>query len=287
MSDLVWSRDGADWPNREASRFVEAAGFRWHVQRMGEGPPLLLIHGTGAATHSWRDLAPMLARHFAVTAMDLPGHGFTQSPPSHRLSLPGMAADIGELLKRLGIVPQIGVGHSAGAAILARMCLDGKIAPKLLVSLNGAFMPFGGVAHQLLSPLTQLLVMNPFLPRLFAWQASNAGSVERLIQNTGSTIDARGIALYGKLVRSPAHVAAALKMMANWRLQPLLHDLPRLRTTLLLVAAENDRSISPDVARQVCDIVAPAVIERLPGLGHLAHEEQPQRVADLIMSYAA
>jgi magnesium chelatase accessory protein len=247
---------------------------------MGEGPPLLLIHGTGAATHSWRDLAPMLARHFAVTAMDLPGHGFTQSPPSHRLSLPGMAADIGELLKRLGIVPQIGVGHSAGAAILARMCLDGKIAPKLLVSLNG-------VAHQLLSPLTQLLVMNPFLPRLFAWQASNAGSVERLIQNTGSTIDARGIALYGKLVRSPAHVAAALKMMANWRLQPLLHDLPRLRTTLLLVAAENDRSISPDVARQVCDIVAPAVIERLPGLGHLAHEEQPQRVADLIMSYAA
>ena len=287
MSDLVWSRDGADWPNREASRFVEAAGFRWHVQRMGEGPPLLLIHGTGAATHSWRDLAPMLARHFAVTAMDLPGHGFTQSPPSHRLSLPGMAADIGELLKRLGIVPQIGVGHSAGAAILARMCLDGKIAPKLLVSLNGAFMPFGGVAHQLLSPLTQLLVMNPFLPRLFAWQASNAGSVERLIQNTGSTIDARGIALYGKLVRSPAHVAAALKMMANWRLQPLLHDLPRLRTTLLLVAAENDRSISPDVARQVCDIVAPAVIERLPGLGHLAHEEQPQRVADLIMIYAA
>jgi len=287
MSDLVWSRDGADWPNREASQFVEAAGFRWHVQRMGEGPPLLLIHGTGAATHSWRDLAPMLARHFAVTAMDLPGHGFTQSPPSHRLSLPGMAADIGELLKRLGIVPQIGVGHSAGAAILARMCLDGKIAPKLLVSLNGAFMPFGGVAHQLLSPLTQLLVMNPFLPRLFAWQASNAGSVERLIQNTGSTIDARGIALYGKLVRSPAHVAAALKMMANWRLQPLLHDLPRLRTTLLLVAAENDRSISPDVARQVCDIVAPAVIERLPGLGHLAHEEQPQRVADLIMRYAA
>jgi magnesium chelatase accessory protein len=287
MSDLFWSRDGADWPNRDASQFVEAAGFTWHVQRMGAGPPLLLIHGTGAATHSWRDLAPMLARNFAVTAMDLPGHGFTQSPPSHRLSLPGMAADIGQLLKRLDIVPSIVVGHSAGAAILARMCLDGKIAPRLLVSLNGAFMPFGGVAHQLLSPLTQLLVMNPFLPRLFAWQASNAGAVERLIQNTGSTIDARGVALYGKLVRSPSHVTAALKMMANWRLQPLLHDLPRLRTTLLLVAADNDRSISPDVARQVRDIVATAVIERLPGLGHLAHEEQPQGIADLITRYAA
>ena len=287
MSDLHWARDGVDWPNREASQFVEAAGIRWHVQRMGAGPPLLLIHGTGAATHSWRDLAPILARQFSVVALDLPGHGFTRSPPVHRLSLPGMAADISQLLRQLDVAPEIVVGHSAGAAILARMCLDGRIAPRLLVILNGAFMPFGGVAHNLLSPLTRLLVANPLVPRLFAWQASHAGAVQRLIQNTGSTIDARGIALYGKLVRSPGHVTAALQMMANWQLQPLLHDLPRLQPTLLLIAAEADRSISPDVARQVRDILAPAIIERLPGLGHLAHEEQPAMIADLIIGYAA
>ncbi len=69
--------------------------------------------------------------------------------------------------------PEVAVGHSAGAAILARMCLDGKIAPRLLVSLNGAFMPFGGAANQLLSPLAKLLVLNPVVPRVFAWQASN------------------------------------------------------------------------------------------------------------------
>ena len=287
MSDLVWSRDGGDWPNREASTFVEAAGLRWHVQRMGEGPSLLLIHGTGAATHSWRGLMPILAEHFAVIALDLPGHGFTQSPPSQRLSLPGMASDVGQLLRALAVKPEIAVGHSAGAAILARMCLDGKIAPRLLVSLNGAFMPFGGMANHLLSPLAKLLVMNPFVPRLFAWQASTAGAVERLIQNTGSTIDARGIALYRKLVSSPAHVAAALRMMANWRLEPLLHDLPRLATSLLLIAAANDRSISPDVTRQVREILPQAAIELVPGLGHLAHEEQPQLIADLIMRYAA
>jgi magnesium chelatase accessory protein len=286
MSDLVWNRDSGDWPNREASIFVEAAGIRWHVQTTGEGPPLLLVHGTGAATHSWRGLLPILAQHFTVIAPDLPGHGFTQSPPAHRLSLPGMASDLGQLLHRLDVKPAIAVGHSAGAAILARMCLDGKIAPRLLVSLNGAFMPYGGAANHLLSPLAKLLVMNPLVPRLFAWQASNAGAVERLIRNTGSILDARGIALYGKLVRSPAHVAAALRMMANWRLEPLLHDLPRLKTKLLLVAADNDRSISPDVARQVREVYSQALIERVPGLGHLAHEEQPQLIADLIMRYA-
>ncbi|MGA7807786.1 alpha/beta fold hydrolase BchO [Bradyrhizobium sp.] len=287
MSDLVWSRDGGDWPNRQASAFVEAAGIRWHVQRMGQGPPLLLLHGTGAATHSWRGLMPILAQQFTVVAPDLPGHGFTQPLLAHRLSLPAMASDVGGLLRALDVKPEIAVGHSAGAAILARMCLDGKIAPQLLVSLNGAFMPFGGVANQLISPLTQLLVMNPLVPRLFAWQASNPAAVERLIANTGSTVDAAGIALYRKLVRSPAHVAAALQMMANWRLQPLLHDLPRLTTNLLLVAAGNDRSISPDVARQVREICPQAAIEHLPGLGHLAHEEQPSRIADLITTYAA
>jgi magnesium chelatase accessory protein len=286
MSGLVWSRDSSGWPNRNASTFVEAAGIRWHVQRMGLGTPLLLIHGTGAATHSWRGLLPMLAQHFDVIAPELPGHGFTSSPASHRLSLPGMADDLRRLLAAVGVKPEVAVGHSAGAAILARMCLDGKISPRLLVSLNGAFMPFGGVAHQLLSPLAKLLVLNPVVPRVFAWQASTPNAVERLIANTGSSIDDRGIALYRKLVSSPAHVAAALRMMANWKLEPLLHDLPRLATTLVLVTASNDRSISPTVAQQVREILPQANIERVPGLGHLAHEEQPQLIADLILRYA-
>jgi magnesium chelatase accessory protein len=286
MSQLVWNRDGRDWPNREASTFVQAAGLRWHVQMMGQGVPLLLVHGTGAATHSWGGLMPILAQRFSIVAPDLPGHGFTQSPMGYRLSLPGMASDLAGLLRALDVKPKIVVGHSAGAAILARMCLDGKIAPGCLVSLNGAFMPFGGIAHHLLSPLAKLLFLNPFAPRFFAWQASNVGAVERLIRNTGSKIDPKGIALYGKLVRTPSHVAAALQMMANWRLEPLLHDLPRLTTALLLVAASNDRSISPDVARQVREVCPHAIIERVPGLGHLAHEEQPQLIAGLIAKHA-
>ena len=286
MSGLVWDRDGADWPNRDSSVFVEAAGFRWHVQRSGKGPSLLLIHGTGAATHSWRGLLPLLTQHFSVIAPDLPGHGFTQSPPSDRLSLPGMATDLGVLLRKLEARPEIAVGHSAGAAIAARMCLAGRMTPRLIVALNGAFMPFGGVANHLFSPLAKLMVLSPLVPRLFSWQASHAGAVERLIGNTGSTIDPTGIALYRKLVRNPAHVAAALRMMANWKLEPLLHDLPRLTPPLVMVAATNDRSISPESALKVREILPHAKIERLAGLGHLAHEERPQLVAYLIERYA-
>jgi magnesium chelatase accessory protein len=283
---LSWSVDGSDWPNRAASQFVVAAGYRWHVQAMGEGPIALLAHGTGAATHSWRALAPLLSRHFTVVAPDLPGHGFTDTPGAHRLSLPGMAQDLAALCRTLAIHPEVAIGHSAGAAILARMSLDHLIEPKLIVSLNGAFLPFGGVAARFLSPLAKAMTFNPLVPHMFAWRGRDPAAVHRLIEGTGSAIDAAGERYYGRLVRNPGHVAAALQMMANWDLHPLVRDLPKLKPDLLLIAASNDRAIPPDVARRVRELAPHATLELISGLGHLAHEEAPDRIAALVVTAA-
>ena len=94
-----WTQDGKDWPNRAASRFYSAGGITWHVQITGQGPVLLLVHGTGAATHSWRDLLPPLRQNFTVIAPDLPGHGFTSQPDKAGMTLPGMARGIAGLLR--------------------------------------------------------------------------------------------------------------------------------------------------------------------------------------------
>lgn len=286
MGKLSWSAEGADWPNRQASRFVEAAGYRWHVQVMGEGPVALLAHGTGAATHSWRKLMPILAKSFTVIAPDLPGHGFTDTPPSHRLSLVSMASDLAALCRALDARPDIAIGHSAGAAILTRMALDRAIDPKLIVSLNGAFLPFGGLAALIFSPLAKALTFNPFVPQIFAWRGGDPAAVHRLIAGTGSTLDAEGERFYGKLVSNSGHVGAALQMMANWDLRSLVRDLPRLRCALLLVAASSDRAIPPDVARQVREMVPQAKLELVAGYGHLAHEEAPEMIGHLIVDAA-
>jgi magnesium chelatase accessory protein len=284
---LSWSADGSDWPNRAAGRFVDAAGYRWHVQVMGEGPVALLAHGTGSATHSWRALMPLLAKHFTVVAPDLPGHGFTGSPPLHRLSLASMARDLSELCRTLHVAPQLAIGHSAGAAILTRMSLDRSIEPKLIVSLNGAFLPFAGVAALVLSPLAKALTSNPLVPRIVAWRGGDPAAVHRLIAGTGSMIDAEGERYYAKLVSNPGHVAAALQMMANWDLRPLARDLPKLRTELVLVAASNDRAVPPDVARRVRELLPRAKLESVTGYGHLAHEEAPEKIAEIILNSAA
>ena len=286
VSKLAWERDGADWPNREASRFVRAGGFEWHVQIMGAGPVLLLLHGTGAATHSWRDLMPLLAADFTVVAPDLPGHGFTATPAAAQMSLPGMARAVAALLKALNVRPEIVVGHSAGAAIAARMCLDGMIAPRALVSLNGALLPLAHMPSELFAPLARLMASMPLVPRLAAHQAGKQNAVERLIAGTGSVLDADGVKFYRRVVGSSGHVNGALVMMANWGLRDLTRDLPRLQVPLTLVTGSADRTIPPQDAQRVRRLLPDARRISLPGLGHLAHEEQPARCAEIIREAA-
>ena len=279
---LDWDRDGRDWPHRAASRFVEAGGLRWHVQQMGAGPSLLLLHGTGASSHSWRGLAPLLAARYSVIAPDLPGHAYTPIARGDGMSLPGMAGLVAELCSELGVAPAFAIGHSAGAAILARMALDSRIAPRGLVSLNGAFVAFAGVLR-FLSPIARLLAATPLAARVFAARAADAQAVQRLLDGTGSHLDAEGTALYARLVRSAGHVHGALAMMAGWQLDGLEHELARLPMPMLLIAADNDRTVPPVQAERVAArIPKRARVEHLPGLGHLAHEEDPARLDTVI-----
>jgi magnesium chelatase accessory protein len=283
---MDWARDGRHWPHHAHSRFVSSAGRRWHVQQWqapsSRSPQLLLLHGTGASTHSWRHLVPLLAPHAGVVALDLPGHGFSDAARGDGATLPGMARGVAALLREIGVTPSVLIGHSAGAAIALRMALQDPSATVAIISLNGALLPLHGLAGQLFSPLAKLLAAHRVVPRLFAWRADDDTRVRRLVASTGSLISDADIALYRRLVSDPAHVAGALAMMANWDLRSLAAELPRLRAPLQLLAAEGDRTLPPAHARRVAALLPQAGLTLLPGLGHLAHEEAPQRVFDVL-----
>ncbi|MBK5936460.1 MAG: alpha/beta fold hydrolase [Halorhodospira halophila] len=283
---LAWEREAAGWPNHKASRFVDAGGLRWHVQVYGEGPPALLLHGSAASVHSWRDFGPRLARHYTVVAPDLPGHGFSAPPPRRLQTLGGAGQGIAELLHALELCPRVAIGHSVGAALLARMALDARIRPDVLISINGAFLPFSGIAGHLFPTTARLLTYNPLVPFWLAFRARNRDFLADVLARTGSRIDEAGIDLYQRLATHPGHVAAALGMMARTHdgLYALMEDLPRLTVPLVLFAASGDRTVPPAQAERVRLRVPSARLETLSDLGHLAHEEAPDRVAEQVLA---
>jgi magnesium chelatase accessory protein len=278
-----WESEKATWPLREFSRFVQTRGLRWHVQCAGRGPHLLLVHGTGASTHSWRDLIPRLAERFTVVAADLPGHGFTEAVSAEQRSIEGMSACLAELLRTLDCQPMYCVGHSAGAVILCRMVLDGFIQPRVIVSVNGAFLPLASTVGRLFSPLAKLLVASPWLPRLLAWQGGSTPSVARVLAGTGSQLTPQGIEFYRRLVRNPDHIAGALGMMGSWDLDTFQPALNRLAIPLVLIVGENDKTVPPAQALELQRRMRHARVVVLPRLGHLAHEEAPDLVVDQII----
>ncbi len=284
---MDWARDGRGWPHAELARLVTAGGQQWFVQQWPaptpQAPQLLLLHGTGASTHSWRGLAPLLAAHGGVTAIDLPGHGFSGAARGDGASLDGMARGVTALLHEIGLAPAVLIGHSAGAAIAVRLALDAPPGAQSVIGLNAALLPLQGLAGQLFSPLAKLLAANRLVPHLFAWRAAAPVRVRRLLAGTGSKLDDEGVTLYGRLVADPAHVAGALAMMARWDLQSLARDLPRLRTPLHLLVGERDRTVLPAAAERVRELLPTTSVGLLPGLGHLAHEEQPMEVLQRVL----
>ena len=274
-------RLGPDWPHRGRSRIVSAGGMRFHVQCHGAtGPRVLLLHGTGSSTHSFRDLAPMLARNCEVVTLDLPGHGASDTPRGDGLTLPGMAARVAACCAALDTPPDAIVGHSAGAAVAIQMAIDGLARPRLIVGLNAALEPMQGYA--LFSPLAKALFLNPLVPSLFARAARRPSTVRRLLDHTGSRIADAGREGYARLFADPDHVYGALGMMAAWDLVTLRKRLPELRCSLLLVTAADDGTVPARDAPGHLARVRDGRLVAVESGGHLLHEERPADMATVI-----
>jgi len=273
-----------DWPLREASRRIACKPHLWHVQEIGSGPLLLLLHGAGGATHSWRNLIPWLAG-YRVVAIDLPGQGFTRMGSRRRCSIEAMAEDIASLCADQGWQPHAVIGHSAGGALALRLAEVLPVAR--VVGINAALGTFDGAAGWLFPLMAKLLAATPMVPQLFSRLSGTPDRVEALLASTGSKIDAAGRGQYLRLLQMSNHVDATLLMMAQWKLDGLLARLPEMAARVLLITGAVDATVPPGVSERAAVRSAGAISVNLPGLGHLAHEEDAAAVAAVVLPFLA
>ena len=275
-----------DWPMADASRQVNVAPHRWHVQEEGTGPLILLLHGAGGATQSWRGVFPLLSKDFRVVAVDLPGQGFTRTTRRGRHGVAEMAADLNALCRQEGWVPDLIVGHSAGVPVALQMTLDGLHPARGVIGLNAALATFEGAAGLFFPLMAKAMAAVPLTARIFA-ATTTPSRVRQLLAGTGSRIDARGQALYARLASDPDHVDGTLRMMAQWDLQGLSRRLPAVPVPVLLLTGEDDTAVPPDTSADAARRIPHATHRSLGPLGHLAHEEAPDLIAGIIADHMA
>lgn len=168
----AWNRSRAEQLVPPDGQFADVKGARLHYLDIGEGTPIVLVHGLGGQLRNFTyALSALLVPHHRLILVDRPGSGYSTYRDDGRCSLAAQAAMIVELMEQLGLEKPLVVGHSLGGAIALAMALDhpGKI---------------GGLA--LLAPLTQpiedipqvfkaLDVKSPIARTVLAWTLAAPG----------------------------------------------------------------------------------------------------------------
>lgn len=197
---------------------VETCGTRIFVRWSGSGSPILLLHGFPQTHVMWRNVAPLLARHFTVICADLRGYGQSGCPPSSPDHGPyakrAMAEDMVVAMEQLGF-PRFSVaGHDRGGRVAYRMALDhpGRIDRLAVLDV----LPTGTVwdradAKFALAywPWSLLAQPEPLPERILA--AAAEAIIDNALEAWGTPLTvfpAEVRAAYVDALRDPAHIHA-------------------------------------------------------------------------------
>ena len=266
------------WSN-EAS--VRVPGGRIAYTDVGEGRPVLLLHGFPMSSLLWRRDVPLLASRMRVIVADLLGFGASDAKGSADLSASTQAKCLGALLAVLGIDEVAVVGHGAGGAVALRMALDveGPRVGCLVVMDAPAFedRPLGGVgmAPELLGGAPGPGDVAAAMGRIIDRGVSRAGRVDEETRR----------AYLDPWVADPARFLRAGRAALAAGLSDGGEDLARLDIPVFLIWGEDDPFVPVETAERLQEHLAGSTLALLPGCSHFVTEEAPATVGPLVHEY--
>ena len=273
------------WPNRSNSEFIKSDNYNWHIQKFGStGKKLLLIHGTGASSHSWYPLIENLNLEFEILCLDLPGHGFTRALAKQKKQLMTIVDQIFLLLRNIDFYPNIIMGHSAGAAVAYELAKKIETKPNT-IAINAAFGQFSGLAGVAFPYFAKIASSTTIPARFLSLLASKEEIVLKLLASTGSIIPELQIKCYQYLFSNTEHVDGTLQMMADWDLGYFLDRLPEETAPIHFLVGDKDTTVPPHISKSWDQSMPNSSLTQFNGLGHLLHEESPSAVSSILENH--
>jgi len=246
---------------------VRAHGLELAYERVGEGPPLVLVHGAAEDGRIWQPQLAALADEFTVVAWDEPGAGRSSGVRAD-FGLADYARCVAALLEALALGPAHVAGLSWGGTVALELYRrhPGLVATLILVDTYAGWkgsLPEEEVRARLAGARRMLAArpeeFDPTLPGLFAGDPP-----------------AEVVPLLGAIAGAvrPESLGTQLSVMAEADQRDLL---PRVAVPTLLIWGELDARSPLGVARQFEQAIPDTELVVIPGAGHLSHLEQPER----------
>ena len=265
-------------------------GVRIHFRDRGAGKPIVLIHGFGASLDTWRYLEEGLENHYRIISLDLKGHGYSERPLDDRYSLQDHAAVVLGLMDHLKLDNPVLVGNSLGCAIALMAALNAQqessptVAAMVLIagSLDGDNLPFylRLLRFPMIASIAAKLTPASFGTRLILKRAyyDDAKVTDSLVE------------LYAKYQRIPGTEHALIttaRQMIPADISGLREALKKLQISTLNIIGKHDQIISQESAEGVCRVLPRCKAVIVDEVGHVPHEEKPDKVLSLLNDFLA
>lgn len=264
-------------------RFATDAGeVAW--DRLGQGPPVVLVHGTPWSSWSWRRVAWLLSERFTVYVFDLLGFGVSDKQPRQDVSLAAHGERLAALLDSWGLERPAVVAHDIGGATALRAHLlhDRPLAALALIDVV-ALAPWGSPFYRLVREHAAVFEQLPEaihegIVRAYVGTAQ-AGPLDRDLETTlvSPWLDASGQSAFYRQI-------AQGDQRDTDEIEPLYRQ---ITAPTLIVWGEADLWIPLERGRELARRIPSARLEVLPGAGHLVPEEQPDELAHLLAEHLA
>jgi pimeloyl-ACP methyl ester carboxylesterase len=277
-----------DW--REHQRWVQVAGRPVNVVDIGEGDPIVFIHGLSGAWVNWLENIPHFAREHRVIAMDLPGFGHSPMP-ADRISISGYGRMVDELLDTLGIDRAVIVGNSMGGFIGAEVAIQFSTRVERLVLVSAAGL---SIEHQRNEPVLRALERTESI-LIFSggWTATRSDilarrprmrrQIMRLVAHRPEQLPAPLIAEQVRGSGKPGFVPA-MDALTGY---PIRDRLGEIECPVLVVWGEDDRLVPVRDAYEFGRLIPHAQVVVWPETGHVAMLERPGAFNALVDGFIA
>jgi len=257
---------------------------------LGQGDPVILIHGFGANSYTWRHLEPALVKTNRVISLDLKGFGQSDKPLDKRYSVIDQAQLVSQFIDQKRLKKVTLVGHSLGGGVALAIALE-DAGKKTSARRIDRLVLIDSVAYAQKIPIAFNVLRAPLIGRLSNFlvpKELQARAALRIAYYDNSKFNRLDVANYAEPLHDPGSQHALIqsaRQIIPENIDDLAARYATIKVPALVLWCNRDKVIKPHIGWRLHRNLANSTFRLLKDCGHIPQEERPQETARIISDF--